>query len=186
MVDGVQRIEPDTVRSYLLVQEGDIVDPSRIDRSLKSLYATGLFDDVEIRLDGNRLIVTVVENPVINRIAFEGNERIDDETLQSEVTLRPRVIYTRVKVANDVERVLNIYRRTGRFGATVEPRSFAWHKTGSIWSSRSARATIRKSPVFGSSATGPTAIPGCARWSAPRRPAGIDSSPATTRTIRNV
>ncbi len=122
VVDGVQRIEPDTVRSYLLVQEGDVIDPSRIDRSLKSLYATGLFDDVSIRQQGNRLIVTVVENPVINRIAFEGNKRIDDETLQSEVTLRPRIIYTRVKVASDVERILNIYRRTGRFGATVEPK----------------------------------------------------------------
>ena len=122
VVDGVQRIEPDTVRSYLLVQEGDVIDPSRIDRSLKSLYATGLFDDVSIRQQGNSLIVTVVENPVINRIAFEGNKRIDDETLQSEVTLRPRIIYTRVKVASDVERILNIYRRTGRFGATVEPK----------------------------------------------------------------
>ena len=122
VVEGVQRIEPDTVRSYLLIQEGDLFDGGRVDRSLKSLFATGLFDDVSITRRGDALVVRVVENPIINRIAFEGNGALSDDALQSEVTLRPRVIYTRIKVQNDVERVLNIYRRTGRFGATVEPK----------------------------------------------------------------
>ncbi len=122
VVEGVQRIEPDTVRSYLLIQEGDPFDAGRIDRSLKSLFATGLFDDVSIRAQGPALIVTVVENPIINRIAFEGNKSINDQLLEAEVTLRPRVIYTRVKVQNDVERILTLYRRRGRFGATVEPK----------------------------------------------------------------
>ena len=122
VVEGVQRIEPDTVRSYLLIQEGDPFDAGRIDRSLKSLFATGLFDDVSIRAQGPQLIVTVVENPIINRIAFEGNKTINDQLLEAETTLRPRVIYTRVKVQNDVERVLTLYRRRGRFGATVEPK----------------------------------------------------------------
>jgi len=121
-IEGVQRIEPDTVRSYLLVQEGDPADPDRIDRSLKSLYATGLFSDVTIRQDGTRLIVRVVENPIVNRVAFEGNERIKDETLQAETTLRPRVIYTRSKVQSDVQRILTLYRQSGRFAATVEPK----------------------------------------------------------------
>jgi len=122
VVEGVQRIEPDTVRSYLLIQEGDPFDAGRIDRSLKSLFATGLFDDVSIRAQGPQLIVTVVENPIINRIAFEGNKTINDQLLEAEITLRPRVIYTRVKVQNDVERILTLYRRRGRFGATVEPK----------------------------------------------------------------
>ena len=122
VVEGVQRIEPETVRTYLLVREGDPFDPARIDRSLKSLFATGLFSDVAMTRQNNSLIVTVAENPIINRVAFEGNQRIDNETLEAETTLRPRVIYTRSKVQGDVRRILTLYRRTGRFAATVEPQ----------------------------------------------------------------
>ena len=122
VVEGTQRIEPDTVRSYMLVQEGDLYDPERVDRSLKTLFATGLFADVTLRRQGDRLIVTVVENPVINRIAFEGNKRLKDEDLGAEVVLKPRIIYTRTKVQSDVNRILTLYRRSGRFAATVEPK----------------------------------------------------------------
>ncbi len=122
VVEGAQRIEPNTVRSYLLVQEGDVFDPGRIDRSLKSLFATGLFADVTIQREGGSLVIRVVENPVINRIAFEGNDHLDDETLEAEISLRPRVIFTRTKVQSDVKRVLTLYRRSGRFAATVEPK----------------------------------------------------------------
>jgi len=122
IIDGAQRIEPETVRSYLLVQKGDAFDPARIDRSLKSLFATGLFADVTLHRQGDDLVVTLVENPIINRIAFEGNKKLDDETLGSEVSLRPRIIYTRTKVQNDVKRILTLYRRNGRFAATVEPK----------------------------------------------------------------
>jgi len=121
-VEGTQRIEPETVRSYLLVRTGDAFDPAKIDRSLKSLFATGLFADVTLRRQGDVLIVNVVENPVINRIAFEGNDKVDTGDLEAEVTLRPRVIYTRTKVQNDVKRILSIYRASGRFAATVEPK----------------------------------------------------------------
>ena len=122
IVEGTQRIEPDTVKSYLLIQEGDSFDPARIDRSLKSLFATGLFADVTLRRQGDTLVVNVVENPVINRIAFEGNVKLETSELETEVSFRPRVIYTRTKVQNDVKRILNIYRRSGRFAATVEPK----------------------------------------------------------------
>ncbi len=122
VVEGTQRIEPETIRSYLLVREGDAFDPDRINRSLKALFATGLFADVAIRREGDALVVNVVENPVINRIAFEGNQRIDDEELEREISLRPRVIYTRSKVQNDVQRILTLYRRSGRFAATVDPK----------------------------------------------------------------
>ncbi|MCW9032640.1 MAG: outer membrane protein assembly factor BamA [Rhodospirillales bacterium] len=122
IVEGVQRIDPDTVRSYMIIQPGDTFTRERLDRSLKSLFATGLFADVSInRQDGN-LIVNVVENPIINQIAFEGNQKIDDELLESETTLKPRVIYTRTKVQNDVKRILTLYRQSGRFAATVEPK----------------------------------------------------------------
>lgn len=122
VVEGLQRSTPDSVRSYLLVQEGDPFDEARIDRSLKSLFATGRFADVSIREDGDRLIVTVVENPTVNRVAFEGNGRINDETLEAEVILKPLGVYTRSAVESDVRRILTLYRRSGRFGATVEPK----------------------------------------------------------------
>src|SRR5437868_747624 len=121
-IEGIQRIEPETVRSYLLLQPGDAWDPERIDRSLKALFATGLFADVKLTREGNSLVVSVVENPIINRIAFEGNSKIADKDLNGEIQLRPRTVYTRPRVQNDVNRILQLYRRRGRFAATVEPK----------------------------------------------------------------
>ncbi len=122
LIDGAQRIDPDTIKSYILIREGENFDVGRLDKSLKSLFATGLFADVSVDRRGDILVVKVVENPVINRIAFEGNEKIETDTLETEVTLRPRVIYTRTKVQNDVKRILTLYRRSGRFAASVEPK----------------------------------------------------------------
>ena len=122
VVTGNQRIEPETIASYMTVSVGDAFDPRRIDDSLKSLFATGLFADVSIRREGDSLIVQVVENPIINRIAFEGNRTLKTEDLEPEVQLRPRTVYTRTKVQNDVARILEIYRRNGHFSATVEPK----------------------------------------------------------------
>jgi len=119
---GTQRVEPETVKTYLTFQEGDSFDSRQLNRSLKKLFNTGLFADVTFKRENGNLIINLVENPVINRIAFEGNRKIDDETLESEVTLRPRVVYTRTRVQQDVERVLTLYRRSGRFAATVEPK----------------------------------------------------------------
>jgi len=121
-VAGTQRIDPATVISYIEVKPGDGFDSTRIDASLKSLFATGLFADVTLRREGRTLIVQVVENPIINRIAFEGNNRLEADTLNQEVSLRPRVVYTRTKVQSDVQRILELYRRSGRFAATVEPK----------------------------------------------------------------
>ena len=121
-VEGNQRIEADTIRSYLLISVGTPYDRSRVDRSLKALFNTGLFADVTIRQEGDAVIVNVVENPIINRLAFEGNQRIEDETLTAEIQLRPRIVYTRARVQNDVQRIITVYRRSGRFAATVEPK----------------------------------------------------------------
>lgn len=122
LVEGNQRIEAETVRSYMSVGRGDLVTPALIDRSLKALFATGLFSDVLIRQAGADLVVSVVENPIINQLAFEGNRRVDDEALAAEVQLRPRVVYTRSRIQNDVQRIIDVYRRGGRFAATVEPK----------------------------------------------------------------
>lgn len=122
VIEGNQRIEPETIRSYLSINEGDPFDAARIDKSLKSLFATGLFADVSIQRDGANLVVKVVENPVINRVAFEGNKHIDTDKLEPEVQLKPRTVYNRTKVQADVKRLLDVYRRNGRFAATVDPK----------------------------------------------------------------
>ena len=122
LVEGTQRIEVGTVISYMVIKKGDVYDADRIDRSLKSLFSTGLFADVSIQRQGKTLIVNVVENPVINRVAFEGNKKIETDVLESEASLRPRVIFTRTKVQNDVKRLLAVYRSNGRFAAVIEPK----------------------------------------------------------------
>jgi outer membrane protein insertion porin family len=121
-IEGNERIEQETVLSYFGVRPGDSFDPEKIDAGLKSLFATGLFRDVTIRREDGTLVISLVENPIINRIAFEGNRRIDDEDLSAELQLRPRVVFTETRVQNDVQRILDIYRRSGRFAATVEPK----------------------------------------------------------------
>ena len=121
-IEGTQRIENETVLSYFGIRTGDVFDPERIDTGLKKLFATGLFKDVAIRREGNTLVINVVENPIINRIAFEGNRRIKDEDLQAELQLRPRIVFTQTRVQGDVQRILEVYRRSGRFAATVEPK----------------------------------------------------------------
>ena len=121
-IEGNQRIEPSTIISYMQISPGENFDPLKVDQALKNLFGTGLFADVNFRREGSVLVVRVAENPIINRLAFEGNRRIDDETLQAEVQLRPRVVYTATKVQSDAKRILDIYRRSGRFAATVEPK----------------------------------------------------------------
>ncbi|MEX0839490.1 MAG: outer membrane protein assembly factor BamA [Parvibaculum sp.] len=121
-VQGNQRIESETVRSYMLLRTGMHYDPAVADASLKRLFGTGLFADITMRQEGSRVIVTVVENPIVNRVAFEGNSALKEEDLQKEVQLQPRIVYTRAKVQADVTRMIELYRRSGRFSATVEPK----------------------------------------------------------------
>lgn len=121
-VVGNRRVEPETVRSYLQFSVGDNYSPSKVDASLKSLFTTGLFADVSIDRDGSTVVVTVRENPVINQVAFEGNSEVDTATLSAEVQLKPRSVFTRAKAQADVQRILDVYRRQGRFAAYVEPK----------------------------------------------------------------
>jgi outer membrane protein insertion porin family len=121
-VEGTQRIEAATVLSYLTVKPGDPFDQAQLDASLKNLFATGLFADVTLRREEGALIVTVAENPIINRIAFEGNKKIETSKLTDEIQLKPRTVYTRTRVQADVDRILELYRRAGRYSARVEPK----------------------------------------------------------------
>ena len=121
-VAGNRRVEPETVRSYLQFTVGDAYDAGKVDRSLKSLFGTGLFADVRIDRDGSAVVVTVVENPVVAQVAFEGNSEIDADTLKAEVQLKPRTVYTRARALADVQRILDVYRRRGLYAASVEPK----------------------------------------------------------------
>jgi len=121
-VEGNKRVEPETVRTYLTFNVGDPYDLARVDESLKALFATGLFQDVRIRRDGGTVVVIVVENPIVSRVAFEGNEEVEDDALIAEVQLKPRTVYTRARVQADVQRILDVYRRQGLYAAQVDPK----------------------------------------------------------------
>jgi len=122
VVEGTQRIEPDSVLSYLLLRQGQAYDPATADRSLKVLFDTGLFSDVRMDFDGMTLTVRVVENPILNQVVYEGNSQLSDADLNMEVQVRPRMVFTRARVQADVQRIIELYRRSGRFAATVEPK----------------------------------------------------------------
>ena len=121
-VEGIQRLEPETVISYLSLNKGDVATPEKLDSALKALYATGLFADVSLTMQGETLVAKVIENPILNRVAFEGNDAISKDDLEKEVQLKPRMVYTLPRVERDVQRILDLYRRGGRFAATVEPK----------------------------------------------------------------
>lgn len=121
-IQGNVRAEAETIKSYLQLKEGDAYDPAAADRSLKALFGAGLFADVTIDMQGSTLVVKVTENPILNRVVFEGNKKIDDDKLRDEVQSKARLVYTRARVQADVERLLTIYRRSGRYNAVVEPK----------------------------------------------------------------
>lgn len=121
-VEGSQRLEPDTVRSYIDLKPGQSYTREKIDQALKALYATELFTDVQIRDNQGDLVIQVKENPVVNRIVLEGNKRLKDDKIRPEIRLAPRQIFSRSKVRADIARIIELYRRQGRFAATVEPK----------------------------------------------------------------
>src|SRR5664279_4680898 len=121
-VEGNRRVDADTIRSYFKGGAGGQLGPNEIDEGLKSLYSTGLFSDVRINRSGGRLVVSVVENPVINRVAFEGNKKAKDEQLKTEVQSKPRGTLSKPTVQADVQRIIEIYHRSGRFDVTVNPK----------------------------------------------------------------
>ena len=122
VVEGSRRVEADTIRSYFKPGPGGRLGPEQEDEALKALLATGLFSDVRINHSGGRIVVTVVENPVINRVAFEGNKKAKDEQLSAEVQSKPRGTLSRPTVQADVQRIIEIYHRSGRFDVSVDPK----------------------------------------------------------------
>ena len=123
-VSGAERLEPETVRAYSNLQPGQAYDAEVLDEAIKALYATELFADAQILgADTGNIVIQVRENPVINRIVLEGNKRIKDDKILPEIKLAPRQIFTRSKARADVERIIELYKRQGRFAARVEPKT---------------------------------------------------------------
>ena len=121
-VVGNQRIEAGTIRSYLVVRPGDPFDPDRLDRSVKTLFSTGLFKDVQLSRQGNVLIVNIQENPLVNKVAIEGNKRLSDDQIKPEIQTKPRAVFTEAMVEADRQKILDLYAKKGNFDATVTPQ----------------------------------------------------------------
>ena len=121
-IKGNQRIEQSAIENYLGLKRGDDANRAVLDKALKRLYDTGFFSDIIFNFDAGTLHVDVTENPSINQLVFEGNDKIDSEDLEKEVTLKPRAIYTRTKVQSDLKRLLDVYRRNGRYTAEINPK----------------------------------------------------------------
>src|SRR5512135_1080285 len=122
VVEGNRRVETATIRSYFKPGPGGQLGPGEIDEGIKALYNTGLFSDVRINRSGGRVVVTVVESPVINRVAFEGNKKAKDTQLETEVQSKPRGTLSKPTVQADVQRIIDIYHHTGYFDITVVPK----------------------------------------------------------------
>ena len=122
-VEGSQRLEPETVLSYTKLRSGQAYTNETLDQAIKDLYASDLFADVVISgAESGDIVLRVRENPVINRVLFEGNKRLKEDKIKKEVKLAPRQIFTRTAVRQDVARIVELYRRQGRFAAVVEPK----------------------------------------------------------------
>ncbi|MEL7487863.1 MAG: outer membrane protein assembly factor BamA [Pseudomonadota bacterium] len=122
-VRGNQRIEGETIASYLVVAPGDRADPQLLDLGLKTLFNTGLFSDVSLAMQpGDILLIEVKENPIVNRVILDGNKRVKEDKITEEIQLAARSVFTKSKVQADVQRIIEVYRSTGRFAATVTPK----------------------------------------------------------------
>ena len=122
VIEGNQRVENDTIIAYLQFDSASGYDADSGDASVKALFQTGLFTDVQIFRRGNQVVIKVEENPQINRVNFEGNSEIKDADLAKEVELRERMMFTRARVVSDVNRIISLYRRSGFYTVTVSPK----------------------------------------------------------------
>lgn len=122
VISGNSRVSDSTISAYLPVRVGDTVSEERLDSAIDSLFATKLFNDVSINLDGTRITIVVAENPIVNRVNIEGNDVLDDERLLAELDIQPRRVYTRKVAVDATQKLIEIYRLSGRYAAEVSPK----------------------------------------------------------------
>ncbi len=149
-IEGNRRLEPETVRSYTKLTVGQAYDDAKADETIRGLFATGLFSDVKINRTSTGVVITVVENPVIAQVAFEGNSEVEKTALEAEVQLKPRSVFTRAKAQADVQRILDVYRRQGRFAASVQPKLIELdnNRVNVVYEIKEGQATKVKSIAF--------------------------------------
>jgi len=150
IIEGNQRVELETINSYIGIKPGDIFEQESLNISLKNLFASGLFSDVKINRQEDTLIIRVIENPIVNRVVFEGNKDIDDEELQSEIKIKSRSLFTRTRVQTDIDRVLNLYKSNGNFSAKVDPKviSLPQNRVDIVFEIEEGEATVIGSITF--------------------------------------
>ena len=149
---GNQRLEDVTILSYLQLRVGQVYNRALLDQALKDMAATELFKDFQILDLGGALTIEVAENPVINRVIMEGNKRLKDDKIFPEIKLAPRQIFTRSKIRADVARIIELYKRQGRFAATVEPKMVALeqNRVDVIFEiSEGSKSKVRKINIIG-------------------------------------
>lgn len=117
VVEGNNRVDSETVRSYF-----SGTDPAAINQGIKSLYDTGLFSDVRVTRAHGEIIVHVAENNVINRVFFEGNSKVKTDELEKQIISKSRGPYNPATVQADLQRIRDVYRRSGHAAATVTDR----------------------------------------------------------------
>jgi len=122
-VAGNRHLDAAMIRSYFHAGADRRLDAAALDAALKRLYATGLFQDVKISRRGGRVRVTVIENPTIDRMAFEGNRKIKDAALKKAVQSMAGGPLSRAIVHDDVERIIALYRQRGYLQVRVEPET---------------------------------------------------------------
>ncbi|MEG3086254.1 outer membrane protein assembly factor BamA [Sphingomonas sp. PB4P5] len=122
-VEGSQRIEPETVLSYTKLRVGQAYTNESLDQALRDLLASDFFADVSIAgVESGDIIIRIRENPIINRVILEGNKRLKEDKIRKEIKLAPRQIFTRTAVRQDIARIVELYRRQGRFAASIQPK----------------------------------------------------------------
>jgi outer membrane protein insertion porin family len=122
VIEGNTRVEKATIENYISLHKGSLYNQNAADESVKKLFATGLFSNINITQRNNDLIVKVIENPMINKISFEGNRRIKKDSLLSEMTLKPRIVYSKTNLQKDVNKIIEMYNKSGRYAVSVDPK----------------------------------------------------------------
>ena len=121
LVSGNQRVSEGTIRSYLPIEVGDDISTSALDKAIDRLFATSLFSDVDISTEDGLIKILVIENPIINRITVEGNDVLETDILITQLGIEPRRVYTKKVAIDGMQKLLEIYELSGRYGASVEP-----------------------------------------------------------------
>lgn len=121
-IEGNARIGDAAILSRAGIAPGQSFDVAELNAALQRLNESGLFESVEFTPSGNRLVITVVEYPTINRINFEGNARINDDALSAIINSGERRVFNPAQVERDVAIIAEAYANEGRLAARITPR----------------------------------------------------------------